>query len=136
MSNFALAGIEDLTGQSRGTLRITSVSSLRPVRWNVQCEKCGTATVRDHMALQSGKVADCPNSACGVTSPAQRSTLASIGGKTEAIRSRDSDEVTQHFRQTQTQQQPVAREFRSEDFQGADPDILRHYLDHRDRKQL
>jgi hypothetical protein len=133
MSNgFALSGVEDLTGQTRGPLRITGIASLRPVRWNVECEKCGTATQRDHMALQNGVVAGCPNSACGRAASESRSTIIQTSGRTDAVRSRDSKSARDFDRQEiqQPQRKIVWGQPSEEALRNADPSSIARYIDY------
>lgn len=65
MSTVYTNGMEDLSGQLLGTLRVGSIASRSGgvVRWNVRCERCGSQTTEPHQRLQSGW--SCRNAACG-----------------------------------------------------------------------
>lgn len=117
MSIRAMPGVEDLTGQSRGSLLIEGIAQRQPLRWRVRCTNpgCNCSAVIDHMRLQNGAVFKCPNRQCGKAPAASRSRQAQPGAS-EAIRSRDS-ESAREFRnreaELEAQQQQAAEELQT-----------------------
>lgn len=131
-----MPGIEDLTGKSRGSLRIEKLISRLPVRWAVRCEfpGCGLSTIVDHQKLQNGVVTDCPNRANHQRSNRARTPgpVATVATIPTGVRSRDSASS----RQFQREQRAVLERRYSEPVgipPDADPDILRRYLDSKGR---
>lgn len=124
-------GTEDLTGQHRGTLLVERAVSLRPLRWHVRCEVCGTSFQVDHMRLQNGAVNACPNNLCGKTPAVSRSTSAQTGQRVEAIRSRDTESARDFHQQ---EQHIVWGQPSTEGMLNADPDSLRRFLDYEENK--
>lgn len=100
-SQRVMSGIQDLTGERRGSLVIERIASRRPLRWYVRClnKECNLQTVVDHARLQNGAVRDCPNAQCGKEQAMPRTTLAKTGSRTDAVRSRDSRSALEYMRE-------------------------------------
>src|SRR4051794_19793631 len=101
-----LAGIEDLTDKTIGTLKVLHIERRKPAfAWRTQCTQCGAVTVHLHQSLQSG-AARCKNDSCGkvsTSSPASRVLTPVSPG----VRSADSAE-RKTFEQSQRRIQRIA----------------------------
>lgn len=60
-----LGGFADIDGRRFNTVVVTGFAGRNPVRWNVKCEKCGSAWIEHHIRLTgAGDVFRCKNDAC------------------------------------------------------------------------
>lgn len=121
-------GFENLAGQEFGGVRVERLVSRRPVRWQLVCTRCGASWNDGHDRV---RFATCRSDSCGKVAT-RRSTLATTRAVVTATRSRDSDSFSEYMR---TPQPVKATPLQANPFEGADPDILRHYLDYEEKHQ-
>lgn len=93
-----MLGLVDLTGETRGTLRVVQLARRRPeVAWTCTCTVCGTQQTHRHDRLQNG-AARCLNAGCGRTAVSDSTTSATVRSIPTAVRSADSAEFREFMR--------------------------------------
>lgn len=93
---------ENLTGQTRGTLRIQGIARRVPsLAWTCTCTVCGTSTVYEHRHLTQN--ASCKNASCGRPAEPVAPSRANIQPISTAARSAVTDEARRAGQQQRQQ---------------------------------
>lgn len=92
-----MAGFEDLTGKTFGTLNVVQMVCRSPLTWRVVCTRCNSSWNERHERI---RYVSCRNSVCGRTvKPRTMGGLTSTGAVNVAIRSRDSESAREFKRE-------------------------------------